>query len=71
MKGLQTPNRAVTGGNGSNGAVFHNVLKGTWRNPSFKVVFGQLNPLRRKIRATRNGKKFEGRLESFDVPEGG
>jgi hypothetical protein len=71
MKGLQTPDRAVTGGNGSNGAVFHDVLESTWRNPSFKVVFGQLNPLQRKIRATRNGEKIEGRLQSFDVREGG
>jgi hypothetical protein len=71
MKGLQTPACAVNGGNGSAGTVFHDVLEGTWRNPIIEVVSGQVNPLQRKIRATRNGEKVEGRLQSFDVPEGG
>jgi hypothetical protein len=71
MKGFQAPACAVTSGNGSTGTVFHNVLEGTWRNPIIEDVLVQVNPLQRKIRAKRNGKKVEGRLQSFDVPEGG
>jgi hypothetical protein len=72
MMGLQTPDCVVTGGNGSAGTDFHDVLEDTWRNPIVKIDIGQLKPLQRKIRATpRNGKKVEGRLQSFDVAEGG